>query len=93
MRKNGVSYKIQPPLLKQELEHVEIYEDTWEDEEDEWLLYVKNDVLSTAFCYARHTIGKEELTKISMKNNLTLPSLANKNFNSLKNESDEPVYT
>ena len=26
--------------------------------ENEWLPYVKNDVLSTAFCYARYTIGR-----------------------------------
>ena len=31
----------------------EIYEDTWEEKENQWLLYVKNDVSSTAFCYAR----------------------------------------
>ena len=28
-----------------------------------------------------------------MKNSLTLPSLANKYFNSLRNENDEPIYT
>ena len=28
-----------------------------------------------------------------MKNSLTLPSLANKYFNSLKDENDEPIYT
>ena len=36
------------------MEHDEIYEDTWGEEEDEWLPYVKNDVLSTAFSYARY---------------------------------------
>ena len=34
----------------------------------------------------------EELTGFGMKNNLTLPSLANKNFNSLREENDEPIY-
>ena len=33
-----------------ELEHDEIYEDTWENKENEWLPDHKNDVLSTAFC-------------------------------------------
>ena len=28
-----------------------------------------------------------------MKNSLTLPSLANKYFNGLRDESDEPIYT
>ena len=35
----------------------------------------------------------EELTRFGMKNGLTLPSLANKFFNSLGDENDEPLYT
>ena len=35
----------------------------------------------------------EELTGLGMKNSLTLPSLANKYFNSLREENDEPIYT
>ena len=93
LRKIGESYKLQPSLLKQEMEHDEIHEDTWEAKEKEWLPYVKNDVLSTAFCYARYTMGMEELTEFGMKNSLTLPSLANKFFNSLRDENDEPLYT
>ena len=93
LRKIGESYKLQKSLLKKELEHDEIYEDTWEAKENEWLSYVKNDVLSTAFCYARYTMGMEELTDFGMKNSLTLPSLANKYFNSLRDENDEPIYT
>ena len=93
LRKIGESYKLQPCLLKKEVEHDEIYEDTWEARENEWLPYVKNDVLSTAFCYARNTMGMEEFTKFGMKNSLTLPSLANKNSNSLRDENDEPICT
>ena len=93
LRKIGESYKLQESLLKKELEHDEIYEDTYEAKENEWLPYVKNDVLSTAFCYARYTMGMEELTKFGMKNSLTLPSLANKFFNCLRDENDEPIYT
>ena len=93
LRKIGESYKLQESLLKKELEDDEIYEDTWEAKENEWLPYVKNDVLSTAFCYARYTMGMEELTEFGIKNSLTLPSLANKYFNSLRDENDEPIYT
>ena len=53
----------------------------------------KNDVLATAFCHARYCKGMEELTGLGMKNGLTLPSLANKYFNSLRDENDEPIYT
>ena len=35
----------------------------------------------------------EELTGFVLKNSLTLPSLANKYFNNLKDENDEPIYT
>ena len=93
LRKIGESYKLQESLLKKELEHDEIYEDTWEEKENEWLPYVRNDVLSTAFCYGRYTIGMEQLTEFGMKNSLTLPSLANKYFNSLRDENDEPIFT
>ena len=93
LKRLGESYKLQKSLLKKELEHDEIYEDTWEARENEWLPYVKNDVLSTALCYARYTMGMEELIEFGMKNSLTLPSLANKYFNSLRDENDEPIYT
>ena len=53
LKKTGINYKLKPSLLKQELKHDKIYEDTWEKKQNEWLPYVKNDVLSTAFCYAR----------------------------------------
>ena len=35
----------------------------------------------------------EELTGFGMKNSLTLPSLANIYLNSLRDESDEPIYS
>ena len=89
----GQNYKLQESLLKQELEHDEIFEDIWEEKENEWLLYLKNDVLSTAFSFARYSKGMEELTGFGMKNSLTLPSLAIKFFNSLREENDEPIYT
>ena len=89
----SISYKIQPSLLKQKLEHDEVYEDNWEKKGNEWLPYIKNHMLSIAFSYARYAKGIEELTSFGMKTLLTLPSLANKNFNSLRDENDEPIYT
>ena len=78
LKKHRKNQKLQPCLLKQELEHDEIFEDNWEEKENEWLPYLRNDVLSIAFSYARYSKGKEELTGFGMKNSLTLPSLANK---------------
>ena len=50
-------------------------------------------MLSTDFSYLRFSKGIEELTAFGMKNSLTLPSLASRFFNSLKEEHDEPIYT
>ena len=68
LKRMGISYKKQSCLLKQELEHDEFYDETWEDKENERLLYIKNDVLSTAFSDARYAKGMEELTGFGMKN-------------------------
>ena len=35
----------------------------------------------------------EQLTNFGMKISLTLPSLGNIHFNSLRDENDEPIYT
>ena len=88
-----ISYKIQPSLIKQVMEHDKIHEDTWEARENEWLRYVKNDVFSTAYCFARYIMGMEELTHFGMTNNLTLLSLAIKFSISLRDGNDESVYT
>ena len=93
LKKVGKIYKLQPCLLKQELEHDEVNEDNWEEKEIDWLPYPKNDVLSTALSFAGYSKGMEELTGFGMKKSLMLPSLANKNFCSLRDEKDEPNYT
>ena len=38
-------------------------------------------------------MGMEGLSGFGMKNSLTLPSLANNFFISLRDENDEPIYT
>ena len=71
LRKICVCYKLQPSLFKQEIEHDEIYDETWEAREDEWLPLVKNDVSPTAFCYARYTMAMETLSGYGKKNSAT----------------------
>ena len=77
------------------MDHKEVYENTWEARENTWLPYVENDVLLTAFCYARYIMimDMEELNNFGMKNSLTLPSVANIYFNSLGDGNDELIYT
>ena len=38
-------------------------------------------------------MGVEELSEFGMKNSLNLLSLANKIFNGVRDENDEPIYT
>ena len=75
------------------MKHDEVYSDTWKDKKDEWLDYVKNDVLCTAFSYARYSKAMEEITGFGMKDCLSLPGLGWKRFNSLRTEEDGPIYT
>ena len=35
----------------------------------------------------------EEITEFSMKDSLSAPGLGWKNFNSMRNENEEPIYT
>ena len=39
--------------IKQKLGHDELYGKNWGEKEKDWLLFCKNDVLSTTFSYAR----------------------------------------
>ena len=93
LKKIGVNHKLQPSLRKEELEDDEIYEDFWEEKENDWLSCLKNDVLSTASSYARYSKCMEKITGFGMKNSKILPSLANGYFNSLRDERDAPIHT
>ena len=75
------------------MNHYEKYEDTQENNENEWLPYLKSDVSSSAFCYARLTKGMEEIITFGMKKSLILPSLADNFFSSLGAEKNEPFDT
>ena len=75
------------------MNHDAVDGDNYQDKIDEWLPYVKNDVLCSAFSYARYIRAMEEITGFSMKDCLSLPGLGLKYFNSLGTEQDEPNYT
>ena len=75
------------------MNHDEVDDDNYKDKINEWLPYVKNDVLCTVFSYARYIKAMEEKTGFSMKDCLSLPGLGLKYFESLRTEEDEPIYT
>ena len=93
LKKLGKTLKLQKELLKTEMNHDEITGDNYMDKTDEWVDYVKKDVLCTAFTYARYSKAREKHTGFSMKDCLSLPGLGWKYFNSLRTDEDEPIYT
>ena len=93
LKKLGKTFKLQKELLKAEMNHDEIDENNWREKGEEWLPYVKNDVLCTAFSYAWYCKAMVEITGFSMKDCLSLPGLGWKYFNSLRTEEDKPIYT
>ena len=93
IKKIGKTFKLQKELLKTEMNHDEVDVNNYKDKQSEWLPYVKHDVLCTSFCYARYSKAMEEITVFSRKDCLSLPVLGWKNFNSLRTEEDEPIYT
>ena len=93
LKKLGKTFELQKELLKTDMNHNEVFSDTWKEKKSEWLPYVKNDVLCTAFSYARYCKAMEDITGFSMKDCLSLPGLGWNYFNSLRTEEDEPIYT
>ena len=75
------------------MNHDEINENNWKDKRNEWLPYVKNDVLCTAVSNAGYNKTLEEITGIGRKYCLSLPGLRWKHFISLRTEKDEPINT
>ena len=93
LEKLGKTFELQTKLLKRKMSHDEIDGKNYKDKIKEWLPYVKNDVLCTAFSYARYIKAMEERKGFSVKDCLSLPGLGLKYFNSLRTEEEEPIYT
>ena len=90
-KRHWKNYRLQECSLKQEVKFNEMFENNWEVR-NEWLPYLKNDVLTTAVSYARYTLAMEKLTGFGVIKPTILLSLANMSNNSLRDENDEPVY-
>ena len=93
LKKLGKTFKLPKSLLKTEMNHDEFDENNWRAKKDEWLPYVKNGVLCTAYCHARYCGSMQEVSGFSMKDCLSKPGVGFKQFNSLRTEQDEPIYT
>ena len=75
------------------MDHDEVDYKKYKVKEDELLPHVKQDILSTAFSYARFCKAMEEITGFSMKDCLSAPGLGWKNFDSMRDENDEPIFS
>ena len=75
------NFQITETMSKTEMNHDEIDYNNYKDKKSELLPYVKQDVLCTAFSYARFIKMMEEITGFSMKDCLSLPGLGWKYFN------------
>ena len=93
LKKLGKTLKLPKELLKTEIDHDGIGENIWRDKKDEWLPLVKNDVLCTAYSYARYIKAMEEIKGFSMKDCLSLLGLGFEHFSSLRTEQDAAIYT
>ena len=93
LKKLGRTFKLPKELLKTEIDHNDIDGNNYKDKKDIWLPYVKNDVLCTAYSYARYIKAIEDITGFSMKDCLSLPGLGWKFFNNLRTKEDERIYT
>ena len=62
------------------MDHDEVDGNNYKDKKEEWLDYVEQDVLCTAFSYARYSKAMQEITGFSMKNSLSAPGLGWKDF-------------
>ena len=67
LKKLRKTFKLQKYLLKTEMNHDEIDGVNYKDRINEWLPYVRNDVLCTAFSYARYCKAMEEITGFGLK--------------------------
>ena len=74
-KKLGKIFNLPKELLKTEMNHDGISADNWRDKKDEWLPCVKNDVLCTAYSYARYNKCMEDIAGFSMKDCLSIPGL------------------
>ena len=92
LKKLGKTFKLKKELLETEKNHDEVGEN-YKYKKGERLDYVKQDVLCTAFSYARYSKAMEEITGFRMKDCLSLPGFGWKYRNSLRTEKDEPIYT
>ena len=74
------------------MNHDEVDANSYKNEKIDWLPYVKHVVLCTIFCYARYSKAMDRNYCI-WNEILFVSTWTRMDFNSLRTEEDEPIYT
>ena len=80
LNKIGKEYRLQPELLKGEIEHSIINKNNFVELGHIWEPYLVSDVLCLAFIYARHSMEMQKMTGFGIKDCLTEASVGWKCF-------------
>ena len=87
----GKEYRVQPQLLKSEMDHTKVTMDNYEELENIWVPYLELDCLSLALVYARHSMEMKKISGVSVKECLTEAALGWSAFG--KYIKDKTLYT
>ena len=80
LSKWGESFNIPKNLRKKDFDIVTITKDNYKEKKDEWLPYLKNDVLALACCMMLYNEMMINISGLNMQSSLTLPSLTFKSW-------------
>lgn len=88
----GQSFNIPKNLRKMDYEIEKITKDNYKEKENEWLPYLKNDVLALACCMMLYNEMMENISEFNLQSNLTLPGLSFKSWMNKKEAKKEEIW-
>ena len=92
LEKIGREYRLQPELLKGEIEHSVINKNNFVELRHIWEPYLTSDVLCLAFIYARHSMEMQKMSGFGIKDCLTEASLGWKCFGTYNKDREFDTF-
>ena len=93
LSKWGESFNIPENLRKINFEITKINKDNYKEKENEWLPYLKNDVLSLACCMMLYNEMMIDISNLNMQTSLSLPGLTFSSWMNKMNKKEEKIYS
>ena len=93
LSKWGESFNIPKNLRKKNFDIEKITKDNYISKKDEWLPYLKNDVLALACCMVLYNEMMGDISQMNMQSSLTLPGLTFNSWMNKMNENKEKIYS